>query len=278
MYSVRQPRAAGIFYNSDKTSLSRDIGSFYASKGGPGEPEGEDPVAVITPHDKYILCGGVCAWSFAKLERSNYIIIGPNHMENGAGFSVMKEGLWKTPLGEIVVSNRVSEDIMDRCEFLEYDVNSHNDEHSIEVQLPFLQQRFGNDFKIVPISVRNKFDDEEFAKSCRALGRAVAQSILTQDEKWTIIATTDMSSGKKSEVEKVDASLINSIKNLNEKKFFDAVHRNESYICGYGAVLVALAAAKELKAKRSRLLKYVAATDTTKPRKVSVGYASILVK
>lgn len=278
MYSIRGAKAAGIFYNADRASLLSDIESFYASKDGPGEPESEDAPVFITPHDRYGLCGKVCAWAFSKIPSSNYVIIGPNHMENGAGFSVMREGLWKTPLGDVATSSRLAESIMGRCSTLEYDVNSHENEHSVEVQIPLLQHRFGSDFKIVPISVRNRFEDEDFVKECESLGRAVAGSIMSQEDKWTIIATTDFSSGKRADVERVDKSIIDSIKNLSAKKFVESVDKNGSHICGYGAVLVALAAAKEMKAKKSKLLKYAAVADTTKPKRVSVGYASMVLK
>ena len=278
MYGVREPKAAGLFYNSDRSSLEREIEEFFNGKDGPKEIVDEKMIAMITPHDKYHLCGLVCAWAFSRVEKANYIIIGANHNDVGARFAVMKEGLWKTPLGEVVVSNRVAQRIIDKSGTLEYDVTSHNSEHSVEVQLPFLQYRFGNDFKIVPISVRNAFDDKDFVKQCQDLGKSIAHSIMPEKEKWVIVATTDLSKGKREEVEKVDKILINSMKNLNEKKFFDAVHKNSSYVCGYGAVITALAAAKEMGAKRSRLLKYASSAEVTKDSKSAAGYASILVQ
>ncbi len=278
MYAIREPKAAGLFYNADRDSLEREIEMSFKGKDGPKEIESESLVAIITPHDKYHLCGPVCAWSFAKTEKSNYIIIGANHFDIGSRFAVMKEGLWKTPLGEVAVGNRVAQKIIDKSKILDYDVISHDSEHSVEVQLPFLQYRFGSDFKIVPIVIRNRFEDRDFVKQCQELGRSIAHAIMTEKEKWTIIATTDLSRGSKAGVEKVDKILINSLKNLSERKFFDAVHKNSSYICGYGAVITALAAAKEMNAKRSRLLKYMSSMEILKDPKSVVGYASILVQ
>lgn len=278
MYAVRGPKAAGLFYSSSKDALESEIETYFQGKDGPKEMDSEDPVAVITPHDKYHLCGSVCAWAFAKTGKANYVIIGANHFDVGSRFAIMKDGLWKTPLGEVVVSNRVAQKIIDKSKVVDYDVTSHDSEHSIEVQLPFLQYRFGNDFKIVPIAIRNRFDDKDFVKQCQDLGKAVAQSIMGEKDRWVIIATTDFSRGKRADVERVDKILVNSLKNLSEKKFFDAVHKNKSYLCGYGAVLTAMAAAKEMKAKRGRLVKYASSMEVLREPKSVAGYASILVK
>lgn len=277
MYAIRQPRAAGIFYNSDKHSLERDVKSFFTGKNGPKKMRESKIVGLITPHDKYHLCGTTCAWSFSRVEKANYIIIGTNHNSIGSNFSIMKEGLWKTPLGEIVIGNKVAEKILNKSKMIEYDVIPHESEYSIEVQLPFLQYRFGNDFKIVPILVTNKFSDKDFVNDCKSIGKAIAHSIMTEKEKWIIVATSDFSHGSKKKIEKSDKAIINSIKNLSENKFFDAVHKNSPHICGYGAILTALAATKELKAERSRLLKYTSSIEVLKDSNLGTGYASILI-
>lgn len=277
MYAIRDPAAAGLLYNADKDSLRREIDGFFNGKNGPKEFDNQNLTAVITPHNNYHLCGPICAWSYSKIEKANYVIIGPNHHDLGSKFAVMKEGLWKTPLGEVVVSNKVAQKIIDKSNLVEYDVTAHKNEHSIEVQLPFLQFRYGNDFKIVPVSITNKFEDKDFLENCERIGKAIAQSIISEDEKWLVIATTDFSRGPKSNVESVDKLLVNSLKNLSGRSFFNSVHKNMSYICGYGAVLAALSAAKELKAKRSRLLKYASSMEVVKDPKSFVGYASIII-
>ncbi|MBI4894122.1 MAG: AmmeMemoRadiSam system protein B [Candidatus Aenigmarchaeota archaeon] len=278
MFAIREPKAAGIFYNSDKKSLERDLDAAFGGKDGPGEAESEDPVAMITPHDKHHLCGSVSAWTYAKTGRTNYVIIGANHLDVGARFAIMKEGLWKTPLGEVAVSSRMAQKMIDKSKILEYDVMSHEGEHSVEVQLPFMQRMQGSEFKIVPIVIKNRFDDRDFMQQCVDLGKSIAQSLITEKERWVIIGTTDFTSGPRPKVEKADKSLIESMRTLNCKKFFDAVHSSESYICGYGAVLATMSAAKEMKAKKSRLLKYKASTESVKGGRATTGYASIMIR
>jgi AmmeMemoRadiSam system protein B len=189
----------------------------------------------------------------------------------------MKEGLWKTPFGEVAISNKVAEKILNKSSLVEYDVIPHENEHSIEVQLPFLQYRFGNDFKIVPILVSNKFNDKDFVEQCKKLGKAIAHSVMSEKEKWIIIATSDFSQGSKKDVDKKDKSIISSLKSLKEERFFNAINKSSSRICGYGAILTTLAAAKEMKAKKSRLLKYVNSMEVLKDPNTVTGYASILV-
>jgi len=278
MYAIREPKAAGVFYNSDRMSLERDLELAFRGRDGPGEVEDERPIAMITPHDNMHLCGQVSSWTYSKTGKTNYVIIGANHLDVGARFAIMKEGLWKTPLGEAVVSNSLAQKIMDKSRYLEYDVISHDGEHSIEVQLPFMQHMYGSEFKIVPIVIKNRFEDKDFMQQCIDLGKSIAHSIITEKDRWVIIGTTDLSSGPKSRVEKADGAIIESMKNLNCKKFFDAIHKNESYICGYGAVLATMSAAKEIKAKRSKLLKYMTSTEAVKGGKATTGYASIIIK
>jgi AmmeMemoRadiSam system protein B len=278
MYTIREPKAAGSFYSSDKQALQKELETTYRGKDGPGELEDINPKGLIVPHDKIRLCGPACAWAYSRIGKSNYVIVGSNHFDAGSIFAIMKEGLWKTPLGDVAISSRVAQKILDKSELVDYDVISHDREHSVEVQLPFIQHRFGSDFNIVPIVIRNRFDDIDFLKQCQAIGKSVAQSIMTEKERWIIIGTTDMSTGRVSNVEKVDMSIIESMKNLNTKKFFDAVHNTGSKICGYGAVIVAMTASKYMGAKKCNLLKYMTANETVKGGMAVTGYASLFMK
>lgn len=278
MYTVREPKAAGIFYNSDRNSLEREIDISFNGRDGPKEMSSLKTVGMIMPHEKYHLCGPVYAWGASRVAKSNYIIIGSNHFDVGSRFAIMKEGLWKTPLGEIVVSNRMAQKIVDKSKIVDYDVMPHENEHSVEVQLPFLQYRFGNDFKMVPIVIRNRFDDKDFVNYCKELGKAIGQAVKSEKEKWVVIGTTNLSAGPKSQVEKNDKAIIKSLRNLSENSFFKTVHDRSSYLSGYGAVLTTLAAAKEIGAKRSKLLKYGNSLEIVQDPKSVLGYASIIIQ
>lgn len=277
MYIIRNPAASGIIYNSDKSLLIKEIESSFKHKLGPKEIKKKNLIAVVVPHDKYHLSGYIAAWSYSKIEKANYVIIGANHNRIGSKFAIMKEGLWKTPLGEIAINSRIAQKIIDKNRIVDFDVTVHEKEYSIEAQLPFLQYRFGSDFKFVPISIINNFSDKDFLESCESVGKTIADVVKSEKEKWIIISSTDFSHGSKEQVKKIDKQLINSIKNLSENKFFKKVNENNAYICGYGAILTTLAAAKELGAKKSKLLKYSTSFPVIQdPTSVS-GYASIII-
>ena len=278
MYAIRNPKAAGLFYNSDRSSLEREIELSFNGRDGPKDFDTMKMIAMITPSDKYHLSGSVSAWSYAKIPKANYVIIGGNHFDAGSRFAIMKEGLWQTPLGEVTISTSVAQKIIDRSKIVDYDVMSHEHEHSVEVQLPFLQYRFGNNFKIVPIAIRNRFEDQDFVDNCKLLGKAIAQAVKSDKERWVIIAATNMTQGKKKDVMKKDKLIMDSIKNLSEKKFYDAVHKNNSQVYGYGAVITAMAAAKTLKGKKSRVLKHKTSIEVMNDPNSVTGYASIIIQ
>lgn len=277
MFAIREPTAAGIFYNLDKNLLTKEIEASFKHKLGPKKIKTEKFLAAIVPHDKIHLSGAVAAWVFSKMEKANYVIIGPNHHQVGSKFAIMREGIWKTPFGGVIVDPKISQTTIDRTKIVEYDVIAHKDEHAIETQLPFLQYKFGNDFKIVPISITNSFADMDFVDACSLIGKTVGKILRTSKEEWRIIGTTDMSNGTKQQVESNDKVLLKSIVSLKPEKFFDAMTQTNSQICGYGATIATMSAAKELGAKKSKLLKYATSFDILQdPMSVS-GYASLII-
>jgi hypothetical protein len=277
MINIRAPIAAGTFYNLDKSLLIQQIESCFKHEIGPKIIGKERFIATIVPHAGYAYSGPVAAWSYSRMSEGNYIILGPNHQAIGPQFSIMKEGLWKTPLGGVAIDNRMAEKLEERCEILEYDVLAHQYEHSIEVQLPFLQYRFGSDFKFVPISIINQFADEDFLQSCKYVGKCIGD-VLKNEKKWIIIASSDFSHYIPQEIaEKIDKKLIKTIEKLDEKKFFSLIMKRNSSICGFGPIAIAMVAAKELKAKKGKLLCYKTSGDITGDIGSVVGYASIII-
>lgn len=277
MFAIRPPSAAGIFYNLDKSMLTKEIEASFKHRLGPKQIKSEKLTAAIVPHDKLHLSGHVSAWAFSKIDKSNYIIIGANHNQIGSKFAVMREGMWKTPFGEVVVDPGVSQKIIDKTNLVEYDVIAHRDEHSVEMQLPFLQYKFGNDFKIVPIAITNSFADKDFVDACVYVGKNIANVVKSEQEDWTIIGTTDLSNGNHKNVRKADKALLNAIMSLKPDKIFEAMIKTNSHICGYGAVIATISAAKELGAKKSKLLQYANSFEVLQdPADVS-GYASLII-
>jgi AmmeMemoRadiSam system protein B len=277
MISVKTPVAAGTFYESDKEKLIQQIENCFKHKFGPKKIQKEEFIATVVPHAGYVYSGPVAAWSYSRIAKQNYIIIGPNHHGMGPRFSIMKEGIWKTPLGEVAIDNNMAEKLVKKCNLLEYDVLAHQYEHSIEVQLPFLQFRFGNDFRFVPISVLNQFADEDFLENCRYVGKVIGDA-LSKEKNWSIIASSDFSHYIPQETaEKIDKKLIKTIEKLDEEKFFENIRKSDASICGFGPIAIAMVASKKLGAKKGKLLCYKTSGNITGDLTSVVGYASIII-
>lgn len=278
MINIRHPVVAGEFYNSDSEILKEQIGNCFKHKLGPKNMKKHDVIAAVVPHAGYMFSGPVAAWVYSRLEKANYIILGTNHTGMGSRFSVMKSGLWKTPLGEIAINQQVAEKLLDENSILEYDVISHEREHSIEVQLPFLQYKFGSDFKFVPINVLGEFADEGLLDACKTAGKAIANVIKKEKNKWIILASSDFSHYvPQQKIKSMDMPAIKAIMKLNEKEFFDKINEKNASLCGYGAIATAISAAKELKAKKADLLSYKTSGDVSGDTSSVVGYASIII-
>jgi hypothetical protein len=258
--------------------LKKQVESSFRHKLGPKEMKKQTMVAAVVPHAGLDYSGPVAAWVYSRIEPANYIIIGPNHNGLGSQFALMKTGLWKTPLGEIVVHESMAQKLLDNCKLLDYDVLAHQYEHSAEVQLPFLQYRFGNDFKFVPIAVMNEFADDTLLDACKKIGKEIAGVVKKEKkEKWILIAASDFSHYVTQEkARKVDGACIKSILKMDEKDFFAKVNEKQASICGYGAIAIIIAAAKELGAKKAELLKYATSGEVSGDVDAVVGYASIV--
>jgi AmmeMemoRadiSam system protein B len=277
MIGLRAPVAAGTFYEAEKDKLIMQIESCFKHKFGPKSLQKREFIALVSPHAGYMYSGPVAVWGFSRISKYNFIILGPNHHGIGPTFSVMKESVWKTPLGEVAIDNIMAEKLVKKCNFLEYDVLAHEYEHSIEVQLPFLQYRFGSDFKFVPISVLNQFADEDFLEKCRVVGKAIGE-VLKKEKGWKIIASSDFSHYISQEnAKKIDKKLIKTIEKLDEEKFFENIRKEDASVCGFGPIAIAIVASKELGAKKGELLCYKTSGDITQDFTSVVGYASIII-
>ena len=275
---IRPPAVAGSFYDLDKERLKKQIKACFNHPLGPKKIKEEKVIATVVPHAGFIYSGPVAAWSYSRTPKANYIILGPNHRLFGSRFAIMKEGVWKTPLGGVEINEKVATELM-KCPLIKYDPIAHQYEHSIEVQLPFLQYRFGDDFEFVPICVCNDFPTPDFLEQCRIVGKAIADVIKKQKKKWIVIASSDFSHYVPHDYAfSVDNYAIESILKLDEKSFFARVEEKNASICGFGPIAIAIVASRKLGAKKGKLLKYSTSGNITSEYSSVVGYASIIMK
>lgn len=267
---VRKPAVAGQFYPSDKTSLSDNIKGFIDTNAKKIDAKG-----AILPHAGYVYSGLVAGQTASRLSvKDTYIILGPNHTGYGKPFSIMTEGSWNTPLGDVAIDSELAKGILKESQLLEEDSLAHMYEHSIEVEIPFLQY-FKKDIKIVPVVV---FPDDikQYKKVAEAIATAIENS--GRKDKIMIIASSDMTHYEpKESAEKKDKQAIDAILELDEDKLFDRVKKLNISMCGYAPAIIMLAAAKLLGAKKAELIKYQTSGDASGDYSAVVGYAGVII-
>ena len=277
---MRPPIVAGQFYAGTRSALLKQIEECYTSDHGPGKmPKVKAGmrkiIGLVSPHAGYMYSGPVAAHGFARMAEDgcpkSVVIIGPNHTGAGSGVSIVTSGMWSTPLGEVRIDAELGDEIKLASDIIDVDPVAHAYEHSIEVQLPFLQHLFDDKFKIVPICMM--LQDE---RTSIEVGKAIAEASTGKDV--VIVASTDFThyESQKSAMEK-DKKVIDRILAIDPLGVVRTVDEFGITMCGYGPVSAMLQAAKKLGAKKAELLKYATSGDTSGPMEQVVGYASIAV-
>ena len=273
---IRTPAVAGMFYPSEKKELKKSIKECFLHKFGPGKIPPSNTkkkiFGVICPHAGYMYSGPIACHSFYAISSDApelFIIIGPNHWGIGSSVATMKDCKWNTPLGDVEVDSEAAEEISHISEIIDVDYFSHTREHSLEVQIPIMQEMY-SDFKILPISMINQNKD-----AAKDIGLAIVK--IAEKKKVMIIGSSDFTHYEQNEfAHEQDMALIEPILNLDVKKFYDVLEDRNVSACGYGAIATTMIACKELGATKGELLKYATSGDITGDTSSVVGYGSIV--
>lgn len=293
---VRRASAWGFHpFNPDEEE--REIERSFLSKDGVGEKvqlseKGERRIlGAVVPHAGYIYSGPIASHVYYQLAEDGapetFVILGPNH-RGYPGFSVMLEGIWRMPLGDVDVDSDLARAIVKHSQFVDINPDAHDREHSIEVQLPFLQYIYKANFKIVPITVG--YSDYGM---CKDVGIAITRAIRETKKDTVIICSTDFTHYGSTYgyapvgmrpfekvlkwVYDVDNSLIETILSLDSEKLVKTVDEKQYTMCGSLPVATMIIATKELGAKKGKLLKYATSYDTQGSTDVIVGYGAIVI-
>ncbi|MCL0041249.1 AmmeMemoRadiSam system protein B [Dehalococcoidia bacterium] len=273
----RNPIVAGKFYPGTHTSLQAEIERLIDV-----DVAKERVIGLISPHAGYAYSGAVAGATFSRVEfKDTFVILGPSHTGRGAAFSVMTEGTWRTPLGEVKIDSSLGKQILHRSDYLHQDTAAHLYEHSIEVQLPFLQY-FKKDVMIVPI-VLAPAGGTIYREIGRSIARAIKDSASGGDPLKppgvVIVASSDMTHYEPYEsARRKDTQAIEAILDLNEDELLRRVEELNMTMCGYGPVVSLICAAKELGAQQAELVRYQTSGDTSGDYRSVVGYAGIIIK
>ena len=274
---IRTPAVSGTFYPEDEKKLKNLIHECFMHLIGPGKtsPTGSDEkiYGVICPHAGFVYSGPVACHSFYSLSASSSklaIIIGPNHYGIGQNVASMIDVSWKTPLGLVEVDSDSVLELREHLDILEIDPFSHSKEHSIEVQIPILQEIFSHEMKILPISLINQEQ-----KTATLVGSAIAK--IAQKKDALLIGSSDFTHYEENGfARKQDIALIEPILKLDVDEFYKVLHERNVTACGFGAIASTMIACKELGATEGKLLKYATSGDISGDKSSVVGYASII--
>jgi AmmeMemoRadiSam system protein B len=261
---MRNPAVAGQFYPGSAEGLRRQLDELLKNAGKEKLPI----IGAVVPHAGYIYSGWVAAEVYACMPaKETFVILGPNHHGLGAPISLSKDS-WRTPLGVVETDAELADALSGSI--IDNDELSHRHEHSIEVQLPFLQMRFSR-FKILPVSMG--MQDEETAVE---VGEDIARVARQLNKKVIVIASSDFTHYEPQEIaRKVDATLIEAILNMDVHELYQRVYSHNATACGYGPIAAAITASNLLGATSGKLLRYATSGDVVEDYSQVVGYAAI---
>ena len=267
---IRPPAVAGRFYSDDPARLREQVNVFLS-----GELEGGkiSARACLVPHAGYMYSGHVAGAVYRLLQiPSTVILIGPRHYPRGAPMAILTEGSWQTPLGTVPIDAGLGIKIAAACVLLREDAIAHRAEHSLEVQLPFLQCLSPN-LKFVPIVIGPaRYADLD------DLGHAIAGVLLAENTPTLIIASSDMNHYESDEVTRVkDRQALDRILALDPAGLFDTVRGQNISMCGYAATVATIVAARALGASKAELLAYATSGEVSGDMREVVGYAGMII-
>jgi predicted class III extradiol MEMO1 family dioxygenase len=285
---LRHPAVAGHFYKGSPEALMQQVREFII----PGVAKTK-ALGIISPHAGLIYSGSVAGAVYSRIELPDtMVLIGPNHTGLGEPVSLMARGRWETPLGLVEIDESLADSILSKSARIHEDSLAHLREHSLEVQLPFIQH-FKKEFKIVPIQMLDTRLD-----TCKEVGKAIAEAIQSRGqgagvrgrgkvnaelrtpnyELPLIIASSDMSHYERAAVAKEkDYKAIQQLLNLDPEGLHRVVKQYGITMCGYGPAVAMLVACKLLGAVKAELVKYTNSGDVSGDYDQVVGYAGVVV-
>ena len=266
---IRPPAVSGRFYPSDEKKLALEIEKYTSSANKKSFARG-----CVVPHAGYLYSGHVAGAVYSAIEiPARCILLGPRHFPGGEAMAIISEGSWRTPFGDAQIDSELAAELKRACPLLREDRMAHEREHSLEVQIPFLQQLAAN-LRFVPVVLATqRYQDLE------TLGHAVARVIEANTEPVLLIASTDMNHYESDAITRTkDHKAIDHILALDPRGLYDLVRSEGITMCGYAATAAMLIAMRDLGAKDAELIRYATSGDITGDWDQVVGYAGIIIR
>lgn len=265
--AIRQPAVAGLFYPSRGDELAREVRKFL------GKEEAGPAVGAVVPHAGYVYSGPVAGAVYARLAvPRRVVVLCPNHTGLGAPAALDPSDAWRTPLGDVPLARGLADRLLALAPTLEEDPEAHRREHSLEVQLPFLQVR-RPDVEIVPVSL-----GEPSLPLCREVGQAIATLVSEEEEPPVVLASSDMNHYESRRVGRAKDDLaLARVEAIDAEGLFQTVLTRSISMCGFLPATALLFAAKALGATRARVAARRDSGDETGDDSSVVGYAGVVI-
>ena len=269
MKEIREPAVAGSWYPGSPEILSRDVNRYLENV--KKEKEDGEIIALVSPHAGYMYSGQVAAYAYKSIEGKLFdtvVLVGPSHQAFFRGASVYDRGGYRTPLGVVPVDVDLSKKMMEKRKEIQFIPEAHLREHSLELQIPFLQTVLKT-FKLVPIVMEPDWSWE----TCQYLSTAIAEA--AKGKKVLLVASSDLSHFHSyDEAVKLDKIVLNHIDRFDPEGLNRDLRNGRCEACGGGPILSIMLAAKALGANKGKVLKYLNSGDVTGDRSRVVGYAA----
>ncbi len=266
---IRKAQFANNWYPGTFNKLQEVLKSYVH------EPTHEEQaLAIIAPHAGYIYSGPVAGVVYSHVHiPDTVVVLCVNHRGIGAPAAILSSGFWETPLGSVQICENFARELKNEVPFIVDDYRAHSREHSLEMQVPFLQYR-NKDFQLVPICLQQLSYSE-----CEKLGVGLAQTIKNYPGKVLLVASTDMTHFEsQNSAKKQDMMAIEKILAIDPKGLYETVHKNRISMCGVIPTTSVLYACKALAGTEGTLLKYATSGDVSGDYSNVVGYASIFLR
>ncbi|MEA2016567.1 MAG: AmmeMemoRadiSam system protein B [Actinomycetota bacterium] len=268
---IRESVAAGSFYPDSENALRNKITSFLNNIESPVDIK--NIKSIISPHAGYVYSGQVAAYSYRQLTGKKFdsiFVIAPSHSEYFSFISIFNGDAFRTPLGLLYIDKEKSKILAEKSPYIKLSEQGHLNEHSLEVQLPFIQVLY-KDIKIVPIVM-----GQQNSRNISALGNSIGE--LFKDDNILIIASTDLSHYHPYDTAVTLDSRVKELVNAFDVEHLTAGFLNNTLeMCGGGPVISAMIASKLMGANKSRILDYKNSGDIIGDKSAVVGYMSTVI-
>lgn len=266
---LRLPAVSGRFYPSNPTELTALIRR-YTEPANIAVPVRAK--ACLVPHAGYVYSGHVAGAVFTRIAiPKKIVILGVRHYPQGEKAAILSSGAWRTPLGDVPIDELLAETLRAACPLLREDSVAHSAEHSLEVQIPFLQV-LRPDFSFVPLALGTvRFED------LVAIGEAIGRVLENSIEEILLLTTSDLNHYENDATTRIkDRKAIDKILALDARGLYDTCRNESISMCGLGPTVTMLTALRELGTTQPELVRYATSGDVSGDRSAVVGYAGML--